>query len=90
MRQEAGSIGALCERDPKAAKPADRRFSECLRGNMNSRTVENLIPFEAEMQHTRLCLDLLRYPYARLQRAGIGNGEHMEQYSRAERTKKSL
>ena len=53
-----GSIEALCERDPKAAKLATRKFSKYLRGNMNSLGGENLIPFETELQHTRLYLEL--------------------------------
>ena len=53
-----GSIEALCERDPKAAKLATRKFSKYLRGNMNSLGGENMIPFETELQHTRLYLEL--------------------------------
>ena len=53
-----GSIEALCERDPKAAKLATRKFSRYLRGNMDSLSGEKLIPFEKELQHTQLYLDL--------------------------------
>ena len=53
-----GSIEALCSIDPKAAKLATRKFSQYLRGNMNSLTGENMIPFETELQHTRLYLEL--------------------------------
>ena len=53
-----GSIEALCSIDPGAAKLATRKFSQYLRGNMNSLTGENMIPFEKELQHTRLYLEL--------------------------------
>ena len=53
-----GSIEALCSIDPGAAKLATRKFSKYLRGNMNSLTGENMIPFEKELQHTRLYLEL--------------------------------
>lgn len=53
-----GSIEALCERDPKAAKLATRKFSKYLRGNMESLSEEKLIPFEKELQHTQLYLEL--------------------------------
>ena len=53
-----GSIEALCERDPRAAKLATRKFSKYLRGNMNSLTGESMIPFETELRHTELYLEL--------------------------------
>ena len=53
-----GSIEALCERDPRAAKLATRKFSKYLRGNMDSLSGEKLIPFEKELQHTQLYLEL--------------------------------
>ena len=53
-----GSIEALCERDPKVAKLATRNFSKYLRGNMDSLSGENLIPFEKELQHTKLYLGM--------------------------------
>ena len=53
-----GSIEALCERDPKAAKLATRKFSRYLRGNMDSLSEEKLIPFDKELQHTQLYLEL--------------------------------
>ena len=53
-----GSIEALCVRDPGAAMLATRKFSKYLRGNMNSISGENLVPFETELQHTELYLDL--------------------------------
>ncbi len=53
-----GSIEALCDRDPGAAKLATRKFSKYLRGNMDSLSEEKLIHFEKELQHTRLYLEL--------------------------------
>jgi len=53
-----GSIEALCDSDPKAAKLATHQFSQYLRGNMNSLTAESMIPFENELQHARLYLEL--------------------------------
>jgi len=53
-----GSIEALCDSDPKAAKLATHKFSQYLRGNMNSLTAESMIPFENELQHARLYLEL--------------------------------
>ena len=58
-----GSIEALCDLDPKAAKLAARKFSQYLRGNMNSLGEEDLIPFEKELEHTRLYLDLEQIRY---------------------------
>ena len=53
-----GSIEAMCERDPGNAKLATRKFSRYLRGNMDSLTAERVIPFDQELQHTRLYLEL--------------------------------
>lgn len=53
-----GSIEAMCDRDPKAAKLATHKFSRYLRGNMNSLTAAPVIPFESELKHTRLYLEL--------------------------------
>ena len=53
-----GSIEALCDRDPKAAKLATRKFSRYLRGNMDSLREEMLVPFEEELQHTQFYLEL--------------------------------
>ena len=48
----------LCDSDPGMAKEATVIFSRYLRGNMRSLTAEGLIPFEKELEHTRLYLDL--------------------------------
>lgn len=55
-----GSIEALCELDPHAAKLSTRKFSKYLRGNMDAISGANMIPFERELQHTELFLDLER------------------------------
>ena len=58
-----GAIQSLCRTDPKAADKAIAKFSRYLRGNMDSLTQRGAIPFERELQHTRLYLELeqLRY-----------------------------
>ena len=53
-----GAIEALCDSDPRAAKRATVKFSQYLRGNMKSLSQEGMIPFEQELQHTMLYLDL--------------------------------
>ena len=53
-----GAIEALCDIDPQAAKQATVKFSQYLRGNMKSLSEEGMIPFEQELRHTMLYLDL--------------------------------
>lgn len=53
-----GAIEELCDSDPRAAKQATVKFAQYLRGNVNSLSEEGVIPFEKELQHTRLYLDL--------------------------------
>ena len=53
-----GSIEMLCDMNPKAAKLATRKFSRYLRGNMDAISGPSQIPFERELQHTQLYLDL--------------------------------
>ena len=53
-----GAIEALCDSDPRAAKHATVEFAQYLRGNVNSLSEEGVIPFEKELEHTRLYLDL--------------------------------
>ncbi len=53
-----GAIEELCDSDPRAAKQATVRFAQYLRGNVNSLSEEGMIPFEKELQHTRLYLEL--------------------------------
>ena len=58
-----GAIQSLCRTDPVAAEQAVAKFSRYLRGNMDSISKEETIPFEQELEHTRLYLELeqLRY-----------------------------
>ena len=53
-----GAIEELCESDPRAAKEATAKFARYLRGSMDSLEQEGRIPFEKELAHTRLYLDL--------------------------------
>ena len=53
-----GTIEELCVSDPGTAKLATAKFSRYLRGNMDSLSAEGMIPFEKELEHTRLYLDL--------------------------------
>lgn len=53
-----GAIEALCDTDPRAAKAATIRFSKYLRSNLNAITEQGMIPFEKELSHTRLYLEL--------------------------------
>lgn len=52
------TIEALCLIDPEAAREATARFSGYLRGNLTGLNAENTIPFEKELSHTRLYLEL--------------------------------
>ena len=53
-----GAIEELCDSDPRAAKQATVKFAQYLRGNVNTLPEEGVIPFERELQHTRLYLEL--------------------------------
>lgn len=57
-------IRRLCRKDPAQADAALLKFEWFIRGNMESLTQENLIPFEEELTHTKLYLELeqLRFP----------------------------
>ncbi len=46
-----GAIYQLCETDPAAAKTSIRKFSDFLRGNMDSLKAREPIPFEKELDH---------------------------------------
>ena len=58
-----GAIQSLCKTDPAAAEKAVASLSRYLRGNMDSISKDNTIPFSQELGHTRLYLELeqLRY-----------------------------
>ncbi len=45
-------IQGLCDDEPEKVKPAIAHFSEYLRGNLESLTANELIPFKREMEHT--------------------------------------
>ncbi len=53
-----GAIRELCDSDPKAAGDAVAKFSRYLHGNMESLNQSGLIPFEKELEHTKLYLEL--------------------------------
>ena len=53
-----GAIEELCDSNPKAARDATRKFARYLRGNMDALTAASAIPFEKELDHTRLYLKL--------------------------------
>ncbi|MBR1477707.1 MAG: histidine kinase [Lachnospiraceae bacterium] len=53
-----GAIEELCESDPKKAKEATVTFSRYLRGNMSSISASDSIPFEKELSHTKIYLEL--------------------------------
>ena len=48
-----GSIGSLCNIDPKLASRAIRNFAGYLRGNLEAMQTEGLIPFDTELKHIR-------------------------------------
>ena len=53
-----GAIEELCDSDPRAAKETTAKFARYLRGSMDSLEQEGRIPFDNELAHTRLYLDL--------------------------------
>lgn len=57
------TIYYLCEKDPKEAQNAIAEFSDYLRGNLDSLTKDELIPFRKELEHIHhyLYLEQLRY-----------------------------
>lgn len=59
-----GVIYSLCAIDPEAARKAIKRFSDFLRGNMDSLKNRDPIPFEAELNH------VMNYLYLEQQRFG--------------------
>ncbi|MDL2218204.1 histidine kinase [Christensenellaceae bacterium OttesenSCG-928-M15] len=52
------AIGQLCVQDPKQANEAVMDFSDYLRGNLDSLTKKEPIPFEEELTHTKAYLAL--------------------------------
>ncbi|MGN0693255.1 MAG: sensor histidine kinase [Oscillospiraceae bacterium] len=57
------SIYCLCEKDIDAAQAAISDFSDYLRGNMNSITKKDLVPFSTELDHlkTYISLEKMRF-----------------------------
>ena len=53
-----GVIQELCHSDPKKAEEATMIFSQFLRRNMDSLTMDRPIPFEEELEHTKNYLEL--------------------------------
>ncbi|MBR5091186.1 MAG: histidine kinase [Ruminiclostridium sp.] len=54
-------ITGLCDSEPDKVKPALTHFSEYLRGNLESITTNELIPFTKELAHTKEYLALEQY-----------------------------
>lgn len=52
------TIYHLCEIEPKIARKAINDFSEYLRGNLDSLSKNNPVPFETELEHIRIYLSL--------------------------------
>ena len=52
------AIQDLCRNDPAQAEAAIVKFSRYLRGNMDSLRTERAIPFERELKHTKIYLEL--------------------------------
>lgn len=59
-----GAIYQLCEKDPTLAKASIRKFSDFLRGNMESLKAHEPIPFEKELNH------VMNFLYLEQQRFG--------------------
>ena len=51
-------IVGLCDIDPQRAKQATLKFARYLRGNMDTLEETGLIPFEKEIAHTKLYLEI--------------------------------
>ena len=57
-------IAELCDSDPATAKTATVKFSRYLRGNMRSIDEAKAIPFDQELGHTRLYLEIEKLRFA--------------------------
>ena len=58
MFNSLNAIYYLCEKDTEMAQKAISDFSDYLRGNMDSMSVNNLVPFDRELRHIRAYLGL--------------------------------
>lgn len=61
-----GAIYQLCETDPAAARTSIRKFSDFLRGNMDSLKAHGPIPFEKELNHVKNFLYLEQQRFGEL------------------------
>ena len=57
------AIARLCDKNPAQAKEVTFWFSNYLRGNMESLTEKELIPFEQELKHSQCYLDVEKAIY---------------------------
>lgn len=53
-----GAIADLCDHDPQKAKQTTLRFSRYFRGVLDSLNTKELVPFEQELNQTKLYLEL--------------------------------
>lgn len=52
------AIAALCRLDPAKAEIVTLKFSDFMRGNLDSLSASHTIPFEQELRHTKTYLDI--------------------------------
>ena len=59
------TIQALCRIDPEKASETTEKFGTYLRMNLDSLSQAGLIPFQKELEHTRIYADIemMRFPY---------------------------
>ena len=57
------AIQYLCDHDPKAAGETTAKFSRYLQGNMSALKDDGEIPFEQELEHTKIYLDIEKVRY---------------------------
>lgn len=62
------TIQALCRKDPEKAFETTEKFGVYLRQNIDSLSQSQLIPFERELEHTRIYTDIeqIRFPSIRI------------------------
>ena len=63
------TIRSLCLRSPETAARSIEKFSKYLRQNLDSPNLPDLIPFERELEHARIYLEIetLMFPYLHVQ-----------------------
>jgi LytS/YehU family sensor histidine kinase len=59
------AIARLCDKDPGMAKEMTLEFSQYLRGNMDSLTENDLIPFKQELKHTKIYISIEKAIYGK-------------------------